>query len=247
MPTAQICDILFPYEQEVFFVAHALKICYRRLKPSDERQLIKFLYKQWQLPGSIPELSPEKLLARSYAYDLLRQQSRTYIAETDGRIAGIIMGRVYGASGAAGQASALHVSTTSHHGSAAALKVSFRRALIQALMAVSQKGRDCRILLASLDQADHQLIHSYEGDFDGELVFFMVDRHLRGIGIGTSLLELLHQYMRRQGVRRICVLTDTGCDYDYYDRHEFSRLKKQRVKLSSGRLEFTCYMYQYVY
>lgn len=209
-------------------MAHSFKICYRRLKPSDERQLIKFLYKQWQLPGSAPELAPEKLLARSYAYGLLGQQSRTYVAEADGKIAGIIMGRAW--------------KTT-----AAALKFTARRALLQALMGVTEKGRGCRVLLESLELADRQLTHSCEGSFDGELVFFMVDRHLRGIGIGTSLLQLFHQYMRRQGARRIYVLTDTGCDYDFYDRHEFSRLKKQRIRLSSQRLEFTCYMYQYVY
>ena len=94
-------------------MAHSFKICYRRLKPSDERQLIKFLYKQWQLPGSIPELAPEKLLARSYVYELLRQQSRTYIAETNGRIAGIIMGRVNSVSDTAGQVSATHDSAAS--------------------------------------------------------------------------------------------------------------------------------------
>lgn len=265
-------------------MAHSFKICYRRLKPSDERQLIKFLYKQWQLPGSAPKLAPEKLLARSYAYELLRQQSRTYIAETDGKIAGIIMGRVLNNSGAAAhsadqpqRARVTHASaapphraavthTTAVHTAAdsprqvvaahaaaapyrvaAALKFTARRALILALMGVTEKGRGYRVLLESLDQADRQLTHSCEGSFDGELVFFMVDRHLRGIGIGTSLLQLFHQYMRRQGVRRIYVLTDTGCDYDFYDRHEFSRLRKQRVKLSSERLEFTCYMYQYVY
>lgn len=255
-------------------MAEHTNICYRRLKPSDEHELIKFLYKQWHLSAKTPDITAAKLLARSYMYQLLSQQSRTYIAALDGRIIGVIMGR--GNSGfrmtrsqsavqtwrgnssgpcAAHSPFALKPGRGNASGARAVCpqkpffswKLKTRQTAIRLLLTLTQNGRDCYDLLQCLNETDDTLLKNCASAFDGELVFFMVDEPYRGRGIGTSLLLLLHQYMRRAGVRKMYVLTDTGCDYDFYDRHKFSRLMKKSVELPSERLKFTCYMYEYSY
>ena len=251
-------------------MAEHTKLCYRRLKPSDEHELIKFLYKQWHLPDKTSELSPAKLLARSYLYQLLGQQSRTYIAALNGQIVGVIMGRNQqllsvgrqqqppnGQPQVPGDGRRQHPLSKRRHFTSSGsirrqdslrlLRLKTRQAAVKLLLSRTQNGRDCQDLLQCLNETDDALVKNCVSAFDGELVFFMVDEPYRGRGIGTSLLGLLHQYMRRVGVRKMYVLTDTGCDYDFYDRHKFSRLMKKSVELPSERLKFTCYMYQYCY
>jgi ribosomal protein S18 acetylase RimI-like enzyme len=69
--------------------------------------------------------------------------------------------------------------------------------------------------------------------YDGEIVFFAVDKQCRGLGVGTTLLNDLKQYFTQTSARRIYVFTDSNSNFGFYDYQGFTLLNKQSITLAT--------------
>ena len=65
-------------------------------------------------------------------------------------------------------------------------------------------------------------------DFDGYISFLALDNSMRGKGIGKKLLELLKEKMDENGVKKVCVFTDTTCNVEFYEKQGFTRKKSSQ-------------------
>jgi ribosomal protein S18 acetylase RimI-like enzyme len=65
--------------------------------------------------------------------------------------------------------------------------------------------------------------------FDAEIVFFAVDTHVRGLGIGKMLMKGLNAYFGEMSVKSIQVFTDTNSNYGFYDSQGYQLLGKKEI------------------
>lgn len=59
---------------------------------------------------------------------------------------------------------------------------------------------------------------------DAEYVLFVTSSAARGKGVGASMITRFEDYLQANGARSYWLFTDTGCTYDWYDRHGFKRV-----------------------
>lgn len=78
---------------------------------------------------------------------------------------------------------------------------------------------------------------------DGEISFLVVDPNRKHSGIGTALLN---EFANIANDKNIFLLTDSLCDYQYYDRQGFSQLKKRSVPFKNEKFKgenIDCFLY----
>ena len=57
-----------------------------------------------------------------------------------------------------------------------------------------------------------------------EYVLFVTSPAARGKGVGAAMITRFEDYLLAEGVGGYWLFTDTGCTYDWYDRHGFRRV-----------------------
>jgi len=67
------------------------------------------------------------------------------------------------------------------------------------------------------------------GKTSGELVLFVLKDNIKGMGIGRKLLDSVYEYMNEEGVKNFYVLTDSNCDYSFYDHNGFTEAEKETI------------------
>ena len=63
--------------------------------------------------------------------------------------------------------------------------------------------------------------------FDAEILCLFVDASYQGSGLGRRLLSRLFEWSKKRKIRSFVLTTDTDCNYRFYDRSGFKRLKEQ--------------------
>lgn len=63
--------------------------------------------------------------------------------------------------------------------------------------------------------------------FDAEILCLFVDASHQGSGLGRRLLSRFFEWSKRRKIRNFVLTTDTDCNYRFYDRSGFKRLKEQ--------------------
>lgn len=63
--------------------------------------------------------------------------------------------------------------------------------------------------------------------FDAELLCLFVDASCQGSGLGRRLLSRFFEWSSARNIRSFVLTTDTDCNYRFYDRCGFKRLKEQ--------------------
>lgn len=64
--------------------------------------------------------------------------------------------------------------------------------------------------------------------YDAEILCLFVDEKAQGRGLATSLLMRFFQWADRQNLKSFVLATDTDCNYKFYDRGGFTRLKEMK-------------------
>lgn len=83
-----------------------------------------------------------------------------------------------------------------------------------------------------------QYAHEYErfigegvDSFEGELNLLLVHQAYRGLGIGQALWNECIKEMRKNEVKDFCLMTDSTCDYSFYEGQGCKRIVQQKVFL----------------
>ena len=79
----------------------------------------------------------------------------------------------------------------------------------------------------AMEQADRQMLERSACDPDFELVLFAVSDKVRGLGIGSTLMDHAQRYLAAQGASRAFLFTDTDCTWEYYEHRGMRRAAEQ--------------------
>lgn len=67
--------------------------------------------------------------------------------------------------------------------------------------------------------------------YDSEILCLFVDEAAQGKGLAKSLLMRFFQWADKQNLKSFVLTTDTDCNYKFYDKSGFTRLKEMRGAL----------------
>lgn len=161
--------------------------------------------------------------------DSLTRSDHALVAESDGQVAGILMGQLPGRPGMPGacRRRALHVAWRARAAAAAGHHVHL--------------WREQRLLTSSHEQ----LRRRARTALGLELTLFLVSARHRGSGIGSLLFaDYLHR-LRRGGGGRIHLHTDDGCTWGFYEQRGMVRIASDliTVKTRTGLRDVETYLY----
>ncbi len=84
--------------------------------------------------------------------------------------------------------------------------------------------------------------------FDGEVSMLIIDKSLRGKGIGKKLLSDVFKLAKQDGLKNIYIVTDDSCNYHVYESLECKRIYETIVRnKEKGKLGIVSTENAYVY
>lgn len=95
-------------------------------------------------------------------------------------------------------------------------------------------GIDARADAAFLTDDNEIMTRAAEkfgSDGVGELVLLFVREDARGQGVGATLLREGTTWLRDHGARRLRLVTDDGCDWEFYERKGMNLVLEMRASL----------------
>lgn len=177
-------------------------------------------------------MTKERLLGSAleiYLRECLLASTYTRVAVQDGRVVGVIMGRVPGRPRVPG--------------------VARNRVLTWAHMAkIAVTGLTDLPLLAQHFTFHHvyrSLRHNTTVPLTDELTLFVVDASTRGTGIGKTLYHDYMRYLRDNGRKDFYLYTDSLCTYGFYEKRGMTRAASEdmRVRLDGETENLGVFLY----
>ena len=75
---------------------------------------------------------------------------------------------------------------------------------------------------------DEQILFADVTKKDAHLHLFFTAENARGLGIGKKLLARFENYCSEKNVEQIVLVTDTDCNYGFYEHANFYKVKEQK-------------------
>ena len=194
------------------------KVIIRDLSERDFEDIENIIADTWHYNDFCTKNNAEKL-SGIFLYSCLDKRSFAQVAELDGKAVGIIMGR--------------------HNDS---YKKSFKyklKSVSQIISLVSTKsGRKAAKIFLGVNGTDNELLKETKSKYDGEVVFFAVDKDCRGYGVGKSLFNTFTNYMKQKKANNFFLFTDTSCNYKFYEHQNLVMSGQKNVKVEvNGKQE----------
>lgn len=209
------------------------QVIYRELKKKDYPEIENLIVNSFGLNHYLTDEVALSYMKHAYLQGCLAEQTFCRIAELNGKVVGVIMGK------------ANNQYKIGHHiiPFCAALWHNLRMELV-----AKRNGFNIK---------DYQYLHKIYHDFlkespvqyDGTLSLFAVDAKCRGFGVGTTLLNKMEEYYRSCGVKKIYLYTDSTCNTNFYDRHGFLRAaqKDLSMKQDNKPLQLNVFLYEKIF
>lgn len=209
------------------------EILYRPIEEKDYVAVGEILNQAFGLFRYVSDSKTLESFKLKYVYGCLSEATYTCVAEQNGKVVGVIMGK----------------SDKDYH---------FFHHLPYALKAIQYsmkmkrlaKGENAKAGIRAYQEL-HKIYHSFSekhrGEFDGVLTLFAVDENCRGYGVGKTLLSGLFEYLKKQEVKRIYLYTDTTCNYGFYEHKGFERLEEHPLSLARDGKPFQMNVFLYGY
>lgn len=183
------------------------KLLFRPLEEKDHPQAAALAAGVWRFDQLIADPQAAALAREAFFRYYLSRQNYTEAALRGGELLGILFGHC----------AALPL-PPEHSAQEKAAENAAERLLSM------PEGRRFRTAMERNSACEKRLLASFEGEFDAELVLFVTAPAARGLGIGKELLARFNQFLVQNGARRPFLLTDTLCNYGFYDHLGFRRL-----------------------
>lgn len=204
-------------------------IAYRPYRREDADDIKKILDEAF----SIHRYATGRLVLDSaleiYLRDCLLSSTWTRVAVADGRVVGVIMGRVHGQPRLGGRL-ANRLLTIAHAVRAAVLGITQWDSMRQYF--------GFRRVYASLRKKAHCPLTD-------ELTLFAVDSSTRGLGIGKTLYTDYLTHLRGLGRTDFFLYTDSHCTYGFYEKQGMTRAAEQDMDLTFDGTPETIGVYLY--
>lgn len=205
------------------------QIVYRELQKRDYPAIENLIESSFELDRY---LSDEKVLAfmkHAYLQGCLAEQTFCRVAEQDGKVIGVIMGK----------ADNRYQIRRHIQPFAATLWHSLR------MEWTARRRRVCTRDYRRLHQIYRDFLKESPARYDGTLSLFAVDEKSRGFGVGTALLNALQAYYEDCGVKKIYLYTDSTCNTWYYERHGFQCAAERKLDMMQRNKPFRLNVYLY--
>lgn len=203
------------------------EIIFRGLCRSDIAAVKHMLEEIWEIDKfTAGDSKTANNIISSILYSDLANQNYSEVAVLNGNVVGVLLARIK-------EVKTMHVIwnlKTRHH--------SF------CLKTLRKNKAGCMEYL-KVDNSFKKLLA--QNSSDSELIFFMVDANLRGKGVGKGLLSHYMDKGRSQGITDLCLVTDTQCNYEYYDSAGFTLECEDSFSLDlpSGSIKHRTFLYSY--
>lgn len=186
------------------------QIIYRTLEKRDYSAIENLIDSSFDLHRYLIDGKTLTYMKHAYLQGCLAEQTYCRVAERDGSVIGVIMGKAD-----------KRYRMGSHAGAGLA-----------ALWYNLCMGAAARRSGYHVDE--YQALHRIYRDFlngrkemyDGVLTLFAVRKDCRGMGVGTGLLDELQNYYHSCGVKKVYLYTDSSCNTGFYDSHGFVRAEE---------------------
>ena len=203
------------------------EIIFRKLCSSDTAAVKHMLEEIWEIDKfTASDSKTTNRIISSILYSDLANQNYSEVAVLNGKVVGVLLARINDVR----EPHTLWKLKTKYH--------SF------CLKTLRKNKTGCTEYL-KVDSSFKKLLA--QNTSDSELIFFMVDGNLRGKGVGKTLLSNYMNEGRRQGIRDLCLVTDTQCNYEYYNRTGFTLECEDAIRLDlpSGAIDHRTFLYTY--
>lgn len=204
-------------------------ITYRPYAPRDAHDVKAIIDEAFAIHRYVP--SPRLLdgALEVYLRECLLASTRARVAVRDGRVVGVLMGRVSGRAplpGALGN----RLRTAGHMLRLAVLGLPEWRSLRQYL---------------AFDGVYRSLRRRTTAPLTDELTLFAVGAAARGLGVGRALYEDFLAHLREHRRTDLYLYTDSLCSYGFYEKHGMTRAAEQSMTVYLDREPATLGVYLY--
>lgn len=205
-----------------------MSIIYRKIARRDLKDICELIDNAWNFSKYIDNEKCKAHCINAFMRGAIINQNYTEVAEEDGKIIGLIFGKIPKLKGFWKNYS--YIPSAIYHGIAAYS---------------NKQNRPMVKSFVSLQETYGVLLKESGIDFDGELEFFIVHSSAQGKGIGKTLWANYKNYCKKNGVKRIYVFTDENCNFGFYDYNKFERIGSKPVTFNCSKsVTFNVFLYE---
>ncbi len=93
-----------------------------------------------------------------------------------------------------------------------------------------QKGMIKLLKMQSVTHAANQKMYKSAGQkYEAELVLFVVGKNSQGLGVGKALFRRALHHMKRRGIQKFYLYTDTFCNFGFYNVQGMRQYKSEHM------------------
>lgn len=206
-------------------------VLYRTMEKKDYPEIGEILNQAFGLFRYVSDERTLKAFRLQYVYSCLSEATYTCVAEQNGKVVGVIMGKAE-----------KDYSLLAH--------LPYIIKTITYGFKMMRYGKKCKNGIAdyrNILEIYQDFSRKHKGEFDGVLTLFAVNEECRGLGVGKELLSRLFDYLQKQNVGRIYLYTDTTCSYEFYEHKGFERLEEKQLTVTREEKPFRMNVFLYGY
>ncbi|MGL5087389.1 MAG: GNAT family N-acetyltransferase [Clostridium sp.] len=207
------------------------KVIYREFKERDLEYIKNLFIDTWKIDKYITSKDIQDKVAAIYVNMCIDESTFSKVAVINNRVVGIILGNREG-------------------NKRIASRIKCRYKILVDIISIALTGGDDKNKFkeyGKISRAYKELINGREKDFNGSVVFLVLDKDCQGLGIGKQLMKYLKEYMEEKDAKSIYVYTDTKCNYKFYDSQGFDLVDNRILNMSmeENTNELDIYLYKY--
>lgn len=205
------------------------KVMYRELHKGDYEIIKKLIGDAFGFSEFIKDPDFLNLILNSYLQECILDSSFSKVAIKNGKVIGIILGN----------ANKDKNKIKSFHN-----RISLISSLIKIMFTKNDNKKDLKEF-SKIQKTYKEIFKGNENNFQGCIQLFIVSKESRGLGVGTSLMNYLFDYMKSMKVKSLYLYTDTRCNYQFYDKNNFKRLNEKKVHFNRVNESLNIFLYGY--
>lgn len=180
-------------------------VLYRPGRAVDEEALLSLILSAWHYRKWVPPRAV-RAMGQYYLYKILSRSDVVQVAVRQGQVVGVAAERMV-------------------RNGAAAYRLRKWGAFLRVLLC----GQGTRQMLQFIqcDRMERSMLKKTGLAFDGALNLLVVREDQKGRGIGGELYRRFLGQMEALGLKRFYLLTDSACDYQYYERQGLRRIAQR--------------------
>lgn len=206
-------------------------VLYRKIEKKDYPTICRIISNSFHLEQYVKNDVLLNSFQKQYLFSCLAEATSIWVAEKDGKVIGVIMGKAKEEYGVISHLP--HVFSMLYYD-----LLSYARAIIH-----NESISD----FVKLHRIYGEFLKGRENEFDGVLTLFAVSEASRGLGVGKNLMLRMLNYFKENNVKSFYLFTDSTCNYGFYDSQGFERLNEKQLTVTSNQKPTSMDVFLYGY